>query len=60
MFAEALAARETLLANPGQTVEQMARELGMCRIRLSRLVRISFTAPDAIDAAMNDEQLATA
>ena len=59
-FAEALAARETLLANPDRTVEQMAREMGICRIRLGRLLRMSFTAPASIEAAVDGEQLAAA
>lgn len=50
MFAEALTARETLLANPERTVEQMAREMGVCRVRLGCLLRLAFTAPAIIQA----------
>jgi hypothetical protein len=56
LFAEALSVRETMLANPDRTVEQMAREMGVCRVRLGRLLRMGFVAPEVIEAATNNAE----
>lgn len=55
LFAKALTVRETMLANPDRTVEQMAREMGVCRVRLGKLLRRGFTAPAVIEAAANED-----
>jgi site-specific DNA recombinase len=45
LLAEAMQARRILLTSPGKSIEQIASELGRCRTRFVKLVRISWLAP---------------
>ena len=46
LLAEALAAREMVIAAPDQSIEQIATNTGTCRKRLTKLVKLSWLAPD--------------
>ena len=46
LLGEARSTRDTVLATPGRTIKDLALELGQCRHRLTKLVRLSWLAPD--------------
>ena len=48
LLAEALAAREMVIAAPEQSIEQIATRTGTCRKRLTKLVKLSWLAPDLV------------
>ncbi len=48
LLAEALAAREMVIAAPEQSIDQIATRNGTCRKRLTKLVKLSWLAPDLV------------
>jgi len=48
LLAEALAAREMVIAAPEQSIEQIAVRTGTCRKRLTKLVKLSWLTPDLV------------
>lgn len=50
---EALAVRGEVLAEPYQTVSELAKATGRCRKRLGQLLRLSWLAPDIVDAMLS-------
>jgi site-specific DNA recombinase len=48
LLAEALTAREMVSAVPEQSIEQIAIRTGTCRKRLTKLVKLSWLAPDLV------------
>jgi site-specific DNA recombinase len=56
LVAEALQARDLVLANPGRSTAAIAREHGRCRTRLAKLVGLSCLAPDIITAIVEGRQ----
>ena len=58
LLAEAMDVREMLLANPEQSIDQIARETGRCRSRTARLLRLAFVAPDVVERVIAGEDAA--
>jgi DNA invertase Pin-like site-specific DNA recombinase len=49
LLREAVAVRERVLAEPEKTLAELARESGQCRKRMTRLMRLSWLAPGAVE-----------
>jgi len=56
LMAEALQARELVLAQPERSIAGIAGEHGRCRTRLSKLVAFSCMAPDIVTAILEGRQ----
>jgi len=56
LLAEALQARELVLAHPDRSIASIASEHGRCRTRLAKLVGLSCIAPDIITAILEGRQ----
>ena len=56
LLREALAIREEVLSAPDLTIAKIAASSGRCRKRMSRLFRLSWIAPEIIDAILAGEQ----
>lgn len=56
ILAEAMAAREVMLASPDCSINQLAARLGQCRKRLTRLIQLSWLAPSIVEAILNGWQ----
>jgi DNA invertase Pin-like site-specific DNA recombinase len=56
LVAEALQARELVLAHPSRSLASIAAEHGRCRTRLGKLVGLSCLAPDIIEAIVEGKQ----
>jgi hypothetical protein len=54
--ADALQARELVLAHPGRSTASIASEHGRCRTRLAKLVELSCLAPDIVTAIVEGRQ----
>lgn len=44
--------REKVLSAPEQTISELASATGRCRKRISQLLRLSWLAPDVVDAVL--------
>ena len=56
LMAEAVQARELVLAHPGWSIASIAAEHGRCRTRLTKLVGLSCLAPDIVTAILEGRQ----
>ena len=56
LVAEALEARELVLAQPARSLSAIARDAGKCRTRLGKLVCISYLAPSIIESIVQGTQ----
>jgi hypothetical protein len=56
LAAEALQARELVLAHPARSLSSIAAEHGKCRTRLRKLVGLSCLAPEIIAAIVEGRQ----
>ena len=56
LMAEALQARELVLAHTGSSLNSLARAHGRCRTRLGNLVALSCLAPDIVSAIVEGRQ----
>jgi len=56
LMAEALQARELVLAHPERSIASIAAEHGRCRTRLAKLVGLSCLAPDLVTAILEGRQ----
>jgi site-specific DNA recombinase len=56
LMAEALQARELVLAHPGRSTSAIAAEHGRCRTRLAKLVGLSCLAPDIVTTIVEGRQ----
>ena len=56
LLADAMAARELVLANPELSINQLATRKGRCRKQLAKLVRVSWLNPRAIEAILSRKQ----
>jgi type IV secretion system protein VirD4 len=56
LMAEAMDMRDAVLARPDQALSSIAASLGQCRKRLTRLLHISWIAPDIIRAIVEGSQ----
>ena len=56
LVAEALEARELVLAQPARSLSAIARDAGKCRTRLGKLVCISCLAPSIIESIVQGTQ----
>lgn len=52
LLREAMAVRDEVLAATSQTIAEIAASTGRCRKRLGRLLRLSWLAPDLVDAIL--------
>ncbi|MDB5738887.1 MAG: Site-specific recombinase, partial [Sphingomonas bacterium] len=50
LLAEARDARNAMLAAPDKSIKEIARADGQCRTRMARLVRLSWLAPEIVEA----------
>jgi site-specific DNA recombinase len=57
LLAEAFAAREMVSAAPEQSIEQIATRNGTCRKRLTKLVKLSWLAPDLVRQMLDGREL---
>lgn len=57
LLREALAIREEVLSEPEMTIAENAASSGRCRKRMTRLFRLSWIAPEIVDAILAGEQL---
>ncbi len=53
LLAEARAAREAVFAAPASSIKDIAGSIGQCRSRMARLIRLSWLAPDLVEAIVN-------
>ncbi len=58
LMAEAMAARDLVLATPDRPLNSIADTHGRCRKRLAKLVRLSWLAPDLVEAILDGRQTA--
>lgn len=56
LMSEVNQARELVLANADQTVSEIARRAGRCRIRLDRLLKLACLAPSTVTALLEGRQ----
>jgi hypothetical protein len=56
LVADALVARQLVLANPDRSLASIAQEHGRCRTRLGKLVALSCLAPDIVTAIVEGNQ----
>ena len=56
LLADAMAARELVLANPDLSINQLATREGRCRKQLAKLVRLSWLSPLPIEAILAGKQ----
>ncbi|MGQ7829793.1 recombinase family protein [Altererythrobacter sp. Z27] len=56
LLREAMAIREEVLSTPELTIAEIATSSGRCRKRMSRLFRLSWIAPEIIDAILAGRQ----
>ncbi len=56
LVADALAARATMLAHPDNPLEALAVNAGVGLARYKRLLRLSFLAPDIVEAIVDGRQ----
>jgi site-specific DNA recombinase len=59
LLREAMVTREEVLSASDMTIAEIAASSGRCRKRMSRLFRLSWTAPDFIDAVLAGRQPAS-
>lgn len=52
LLREALIVRDEILAVPDRTISELATATGRCRKRLGQLLRLSWLAPDIVDAIL--------
>ena len=57
LLREAMTVRDEVLAAPDQTIAEIAAKTGRCRKRLARLLRLSWLAPEIVDAVIEGRQL---
>jgi len=50
LFGDALLIRELVIANPGLSINQIAKREGRCRKQLTKLVRLSWLSPIFVEA----------
>jgi site-specific DNA recombinase len=53
LLAEARDARDAVLAAPDKSIKEIARADGQCRTRMARLVRLSWLAPEIVEAIVD-------
>ncbi|WP_394729722.1 hypothetical protein [Altererythrobacter sp. GH1-8] len=56
LLRESMAIREKVLSAPDLTIAEVAASSGRCRKRMSRLFRLSWIAPEIIDAILAGRQ----
>ncbi|MEJ7927927.1 recombinase family protein [Sphingobium sp. AN641] len=56
LLTEAHAARERVMAAPGQTIQDIAAATGQCRKRFAKLVRLSWLSPSLAKAVLDGAQ----
>jgi len=56
LLREALAIREEVLSEPEMTIAEIAASSGRCRKRMTRLFRLSWIAPEIVDAILAGQQ----
>ena len=56
LLREATAVRDEVLVAPDQTIAEIATSTGRCRKRLGHLLRLSWLAPDIVDAMLEGRQ----
>lgn len=56
LLREAMSVRREVLSAPGRTIADLAASSGRCRKRLSRLLRLSWIAPEIVDAILAGRQ----
>ena len=59
LIAEAYAARQLVLENPGTPLADLAKKHGKCRKHLAQLVEIACLAPDLVSAIIGGKQPAS-
>ena len=59
LLADAMEARTLVLASPGQLLQQIAATHGRCRKRLTKLIRISWLAPQIVQSILDGTQPST-
>lgn len=59
LLREAMVTREEVLSASDMTIAEIAASSGRCRKRMSRLFRLSWTAPEIIDAVLAGRQPAS-
>lgn len=56
LLREAMATRAEVLSDPTRRISQLAASTGRCSKRISRLVRLSWIAPEIVDAILAGRQ----
>lgn len=56
LLAEAYAARDLIVQRPAQSINQIAKEAGRCRTRLSRLFLLAHLAPTIVTSILEGKQ----
>ncbi len=56
LLREALAIRDEVLSKPEMTIAEIAASSGRCRKRMTRLLRLSWIAPEIVDAILAGRQ----
>lgn len=56
LLRDAMAVRREVLADPGITITALAADSGRCRKRMTRLLRVSWIAPEIIEAVLAGRQ----
>ena len=59
LIADAYAARALMLAAPDRSLDQIASPEGRCRTQLSRLIKLSYLAPDIVAMLLEGRQPAS-